>query len=84
MEKGNENRVWCLNEIFNLGISGIKSKNEYNRSIAKYKVRLVAKSYNQRKGIDYEETFSLLVKPDTIRVVLSIVVSKKWKMKMSF
>ncbi|GJT11347.1 uncharacterized mitochondrial protein-like protein [Tanacetum coccineum] len=39
-------------------------------------MRLVAKGCNQQAGIDYHETFSLVVKPTTIRVVLSLEVSQ--------
>lgn len=32
----------------------------------------------QQHGVDYDETFSLVVKPEMIRVVLSIVASRAW------
>jgi hypothetical protein len=38
----------------------------------------VAKGFKQRYVIDYEDTFSPVVKAATIRIVLSIVVSRGW------
>jgi hypothetical protein len=49
-----------------------------NGSLARYKARWVCRGYSQQHGIDYDETFSPVVKPSTIRTVLSIVVSSSW------
>ena len=43
--------------------------------VERYKVRLVALGNHQQAGIDYHETFSLVVKPPIIRVVLSLALT---------
>jgi hypothetical protein len=55
-----------------------KIKRNVDGSIDRYKARLVAKGFKQWYGIDYEDTFSLVVKVATIKIVLSIVVTKGW------
>lgn len=51
-----------------------KIKRKSNGSLDRYKARLVAKGFKQRYVIDYEDTFSQVVKATTIRSVFSIVV----------
>jgi hypothetical protein len=58
-----------------------KIKRKADGTIDRYKARLVAKGFKQQYGIDCEDTFSPVVKAATIRLVLSLAVSKGWNLR---
>ncbi|KAL9230762.1 hypothetical protein vseg_006073 [Gypsophila vaccaria] len=55
-----------------------KHKFKANGDLERYKARLVVNGRSQQVGVDCDETFSPVVKPATIRTVLSLAVSKQW------
>ncbi|GKD59409.1 ribonuclease H-like domain-containing protein [Tanacetum coccineum] len=55
-----------------------KHKFNADGSLSRYKARLVANGRSQQQGIDCDETFSPVVKPATIRTVLSLAVTRDW------
>jgi hypothetical protein len=58
-----------------------KLKTHSDGSIARYKARLVAKGFHQQQGVDFDETFSPVIKPPTVRMVLSLAVSLHWPLR---
>ncbi|CAJ2637896.1 unnamed protein product [Trifolium pratense] len=55
-------------------------KRQADGSIDRYKARLVAKGFTQRHGVDFHETFAPVVRPQTIKIIITLALGHKWKM----
>ena len=72
------NGVWNLVELPD-GAKAIrckwvfKTKKDSLGNIERYKARLIAKGFTQNEGIDYKETFSLVSKKDSLRIIMTLV-----------
>ncbi|KAG9453932.1 hypothetical protein H6P81_006836 [Aristolochia fimbriata] len=80
------NRTWSLVSLpqgrMTIGCKWVfRVKTKPDGNIYRYKARLVAKGFNRREGHDYFETFSPVVKPVTIRTVLTLAVGRDWSIR---
>ncbi|GJW10007.1 reverse transcriptase [Tanacetum coccineum] len=56
-----------------------KAKKNAKGEVEKYKARLMAKGYKQKRGIDYEEVFAPVSRLETIRMIIAIAAQYRWK-----
>ena len=50
-----------------------KTKKDSKGKIERFKVRLVAKGFTQREGINFNETFSPVSSKDSFRIIMALV-----------
>ena len=67
-------RCWAVYIILTVSRQLHKSHNstDADGNVTVYKDRLVAKGFRKIQGVDYDETFSLVVKLKSVRIMLAI------------
>ncbi|GJR17742.1 retrovirus-related pol polyprotein from transposon TNT 1-94 [Tanacetum coccineum] len=79
------NDVWELvPQPRNMTIIGTKwvfrNKLDENGIVSRNKARLVAQGYNQQEGIDYDETYALVARLESIRILLAYACALEFKL----
>nr|GEU36115.1 ribonuclease H-like domain-containing protein [Tanacetum cinerariifolium] len=86
IEALNENHTWIITDlplrrkaIGNKWIYKIKYKS--SGDIDRYKARLVVKGYSKKEGVDFDETFSPVMKMSTVRCLIALFVINRFASK---
>ena len=85
MDSIHSNDVWDLVELPKsrkpVGCKWVfKKKTKPDGSIERYKARLVAQGLSQKQGLDYDETFSPVIRVKSFRTMVAIAVQKGLKL----
>ena len=73
-----KNEVWDLTKLSTgrkpIGCKWVLSKKyKVDGSLDKYKARLVAKGFTQQPGVDFVDTYSLVAKFASVRIIMVVV-----------
>ena len=79
---GDENNVWNMVDLPEdrkaVGSKWVfKRKRDADGNVERYKARLVAQGFTQNNGIDYDETFSPVVRSESIRTIIALAAKHK-------
>jgi hypothetical protein len=81
------NKTWTIVDRFE-GCTTIlakwlfKVKKRPSGELVKFKVRLVARDFQQTHGVDYLIIFTLVVHWSTIRFILSLTAKRNWTLQL--
>jgi hypothetical protein len=78
------NEVWSLVPCLKQNVVGTKwvfrNKQDEHGVVTRNKARLVAKGYGQVIGLDFEETFALVARLESIQILLAYAAHHSFKL----
>ena len=81
------NEVWDLVEQLSrrkLSVaSGFSNENNVDLSVERHKAMLVAQSFNQKSGVDYDQTFCPVVRFESVRTIIALAAKYDLKLHQS-
>lgn len=74
--------VPCTSNMHVIGSKWVyKPKLKPDGTLDRLKAHIVAKGYHQISGLDYTETFSPVIRPGTIRLILTVALVNHWPVR---
>ncbi len=85
MDSISHNQTWTLIKLHQgkrpITIRWVyKVKNDSMGRPSKYKARLIARGNEKKESLHFQETFALVIKWSTIRIMIALVTHYSWKM----
>jgi len=56
-------------------------KRRADGSVEKYKARKVGRGFTQEAGVNYDETYAQMMRPETLKILLVIALHRKWTIR---
>lgn len=84
MDAIEKNKTWVLTDLppgrKAISLKWVyKLKKNTDGEIVKYKARIVARGFVQKKGIDFEEVFAPVTRLETVRLLLALAAKNGWE-----
>lgn len=84
MDAIERNKTWVLTDLppgrKTISLKWVyKLKKNTDGEIVKYKTRIIARGFVQKKGIDFEEVFAPVLRLETVRLLLGLAAKGRWE-----